>query len=85
VFDFQILFDPSEESFNGPAMFVKLGDDCGRQIKIVGQKDKMFLSIGIKEMDSAKAVWITLKTFGKGGMYDFVADDAFFLFCGERL
>jgi hypothetical protein len=37
--DLQVLLDETEEDLDLPAFFVDVGDDLGRQLEMVGEKD----------------------------------------------
>ncbi len=45
--DAQILFDPLEEEFHLPALFVEFGYGSGGQQKVVGQKHQGFVGLGV--------------------------------------
>lgn len=48
-----VQFDPSEEDFHLPAVFVKLGDAQQRQIKLAAQEDQLpvFYSMFVQKVE----------------------------------
>ena len=58
-FDAQMLFDPFEEQFDLPALFVKRGDQFRFECKIVGQKDEAF-AVVVFDDNAPQRAWIIL-------------------------
>lgn len=56
--DSKMLFNPFEEKFHLPAVLVKEHDLLGRQIEIIGIKDKASLQVGDIGDDSSYTGWI---------------------------
>ena len=52
-FDAQVLFDPFEEQFHMPTVFVNLRDGLRTHNHVVGQKHKSFAGFTINEFNSS--------------------------------
>jgi len=52
--DLEVLFDPLEEQFYLPSVFIELCDFQWRKIEVVGQKDKRAILLGIVELYSSQ-------------------------------
>ena len=55
-FDFEVLLDPFEESFDLPSCLVDCGYGRCCEAEIVGQEDQVFFSVGVVEFDQAKLI-----------------------------
>ena len=64
--DMQMLFDPAKEQLDLPAGAVELGDEQGRQMKIVGEKDQSQVFFGVEVLDAAQGCGIATRTLGTG-------------------
>ena len=56
--DFEILFDPLEEDFNLPALFVNSGNDRRRQFELIGNEAVFFSSRSIPKFNQPQLVGI---------------------------
>ena len=64
--DPQVLFDPGEEQFHPPAPPIEMGDDQGKQGKIVAQEGQPGLFLGVEVHDAAQGVGVALGRAGAG-------------------
>ena len=58
--DPQVLFDEAEEDLDLPAFFVDIGDGLGRQLEMVGEKDRAPAGGGIPvnaKAPGARPIW----------------------------
>ena len=60
VLDAQVLFDPLEEEFDLPAVFVQGCDGGGRQTGVVGQEDQRFFGAGVRKPNTPNMFGIVL-------------------------
>ena len=60
VLDAQVLFDPLEEEFDLPAVFVESCDGGGRQTGVVGQEDQRFFGAGVRKPNTSNVFGIVL-------------------------
>jgi len=60
VLDAQVLFDPLEEEFDLPAVFVQGCDGGGRQTGVVGQKDQSLACGGVGKPNTPNVFGIVL-------------------------
>ena len=70
-----MLFDPLEEEFHLPSLFVKLGDGDGGQQKVVGQKHQGFVGLGVVISHSAELVGIIPGRLRNGQENGLIAHD----------
>ncbi len=63
--DLEVLFDPTEEDLDLPALLVDVGDGLGCQPKVVGEKDINFPGGGVPVNDAAQRFG-ALPGFGAG-------------------
>jgi len=52
MLDAQVLFDAFEKQLNLPSTFVKLGNNWGGQVEVVGQEDQAVAAVRISEADA---------------------------------
>jgi len=74
--DAEMLFDPAKEQFHLPAHPIELGDNQGKQRKIVGQESEPGLFLGVEVHDAAQGVGIALRRADAGEADDLVAAHA---------
>ena len=57
MFNAEVLFDPFEESFDSPTVFINQRDGFCWKIKIIGKKNEKAVLLFVKDSDAPKAVW----------------------------
>ena len=60
----QVLFDPTEEKFDGPAAAVDRGDQQSGQVELVGQEDQCLAGFWLDVADPPQRLGIGHATFG---------------------
>jgi len=74
--DPEVLFDPTKEQLHLPTHPIELGDDQGKQGKIVGQEGEPGLFLGVEVHDAAQGVGIALRRADAGEANGLVATHA---------
>ena len=59
----QVLLDPAEEKFDGPAASINRGDDERGQVELVSQKDQRLLGFRIDMTDAAQRFRVSRTAF----------------------
>jgi len=74
--DSQVLFDPFEEQFDLPAVFVKCCNCQCWQDKVVGQKDQCLACLWVLESNPSQVLWVVLRGIESSEQHRLVANDA---------
>lgn len=54
LFDSKVLFDPLEEHFHLPPVFIQISDFESGYLKVIRQKDKQFVIFAIMELNQTQ-------------------------------
>lgn len=74
-FDPNVHLDPFEEKLDRPSSFVKICDDNGGELEIVGKKDQILGCLRITVDDAAQLFRVSFFRFWVGESNDLVRDD----------
>ena len=76
LLDSQVLFDPFEEQFDLPAVFVKCCNCQCWQDKVVGQKDQYLACLWVLESNPSQVLWVVLRGIESSEQHRLVENDA---------